>query len=494
LLEHPARYLRTWDGTPRSLFLSFAHVLELPLASVVGWFVPGDSGLRTLCVFEALCGGAALWLLGWLVRFWRERSGGGRGALRAAFLAQLTIACTLAFWKLGSSGQEKVLALATQLLFLGCFWRALSGPRAAPAGPARGGGVAWSVAATLALAILCHLTGAVLVPFAALALLFLPAAWLPQRARVVRGVAIGAVGAGLVYYTVAALTTGASSPAGFFEYLTFFHRASGNNFFEPTGAVARGHARLVRAALGLTSFFTGGRAARSVAALVLLLAAVWPLLRRRGTAGEAGAAGFLSTLQRQALLLGALWAAHFLFFEPQNFESWTLVAALLVLVAAVSLPAGRIAWAGALLPAFLVVANQPHYVANHRVPPVESYRRIVGRHTRPNDIVMLTGGQRNAVPLEGSLAMRYYLATQPQRTIISLYDVMGFTQLEYWGRPFGSPAALQAAIDSGRRVYVPGFLKSDLERANASGLVRITTAARGDSLLEVTRIEAGTAR
>src|SRR5262245_53429666 len=30
LLEHPARYLTSWDGTPRSQFLSFAHVLELP--------------------------------------------------------------------------------------------------------------------------------------------------------------------------------------------------------------------------------------------------------------------------------------------------------------------------------------------------------------------------------------------------------------------------------------------------------------------------------
>src|SRR5262245_56607324 len=53
LLQHPARYLHTWDGTPRSQFLSFAHVLELPLAAVVGAFVPGHSGLRSLIVFEA---------------------------------------------------------------------------------------------------------------------------------------------------------------------------------------------------------------------------------------------------------------------------------------------------------------------------------------------------------------------------------------------------------------------------------------------------------
>src|SRR5262245_42706188 len=77
LLEHPARYLRTWDGSPRSQFLSFAHVLELPLAAVVRAVMPGASGLRALCVFEILVAVALLWLFGWLVRWWRERCSNG---------------------------------------------------------------------------------------------------------------------------------------------------------------------------------------------------------------------------------------------------------------------------------------------------------------------------------------------------------------------------------------------------------------------------------
>lgn len=32
ILENPSGFLRSWDGSPRSQFLSFAHILELPLA------------------------------------------------------------------------------------------------------------------------------------------------------------------------------------------------------------------------------------------------------------------------------------------------------------------------------------------------------------------------------------------------------------------------------------------------------------------------------
>jgi hypothetical protein len=298
----------------------------------------------------------------------------------------------------------------------------------------------------------------------------------------------------VLYYAVAAWTTGVRGPVSLFDYLTFFHRAGGNNFFEASGAAIPGRNRLVRAAVGLSSFFAGGRIAKPVVLVGLFLAVLWPVALRRSAAAQAGPALSPSTLWRHALLLGGLWSAHFLFFEPQNFESWTLAAALLVLVVAVGLPAGRLAWVGALLPAFLLVSNQPHYIANHRELDLASSRRVVARQTHPGDIVLLVGGLRNQIPLDGSRIMRYFLATQPQRTFVSLYDVAGFTQTEYWGRPFGSPAALQEAITSGRRVYMPAFLQDELLRGNASGLVQITWVAHGDSLLEITHLDTPAAR
>src|SRR5262245_56210233 len=125
LLDHPTHYLRSWDGSPRSQFLSFAHVLELPLAWLVGAVLPGG-GLRALIVFETLVAASALWLLGCLVLLWQRattspgevQTSAPGGALVAACLAQATLGLALGFWKLGSSGQEKILALSTQLLFL----------------------------------------------------------------------------------------------------------------------------------------------------------------------------------------------------------------------------------------------------------------------------------------------------------------------------------------------------------------------------------------
>jgi len=410
------------------------------------------------------------------------------------WFAQLTLVATLAFWKLGSSGQEKMLALATQLLFLAVFWRALAATTdstAARPSPARtASGVDWGIAATLALAIWSHLTGAVLVPFAILALFALPPAWRPQRGRAVRGVIAGTLLAGVVYWIVAASTTSVRGPASFIDYLTFFHRSGGNSFWEPGGAPAAAGNRLVRLCTGMASFLSGNTAV-GAGALVLLgfgiAIATWRSGRARRPGRDPGAPT-LATLRLQALILAVLWTVHFAFFEPQNFESWTLFVTLVILVAAVSMPARRMAWIAAGLPLILLVANRPHYVANHKPLQLEGYRQAVGRETRPGDIVVLVGGIQNGMELRGGIVMRYFLATLRERTLVSLYDVMGLTEREYWERPFESPAALQAAIDSGRRAVVPLNLVQELSQARQSGLLSLDVVARGDSVLEIRHI------
>jgi hypothetical protein len=278
------------------------------------------------------------------------------------------------------------------------------------------------------------------------------------------------------------------TPADFVRYLTFFHRAAGNDFWEPSGAEPSGPHRLARIATGIGSFFTGESWAGVVTLLVLAGFIGWTLVRGRD-AGNLAHRAASRILVVHGLVLAGLWSLHFAFFEPQNFESWTLVAALLVLVAAVGLPAGRVAWAALGLPLLLFATNLRHYAASHRPMEMQAYKRVLERDTRPGDIVVLVGGIQNQKPLRGSLSMRFYLATLRDRTIASLYDILGVTQREFWDRPFESAAALQAALDGGAHAYMPRFLQPDLERANASGIASITTAARGDSLIEILHVE-----
>jgi hypothetical protein len=497
LLEHPARYIRSWDNSPRSQFLSFAHVLELPLAAIVRAAIPGISGLRALCVFEALVAMALLVLTGLLVTWWRAMTAAGteRDGRWAALAAQATLAAAFAFWRMGSSGEEKTLALATQVLFLGAFWRTLGlgATVTAATEPARVRMVrhaATLAAAALALAILSHLTGAVLVPFAGVALAVLPTAWRPARPALVRALLAASIAVALAYAAVAAWTTFVRSPAEFYRYLTFFHRPAGMDFFDLGAATATPPARFMQVLHGMGSFFAAPPWAHvGVLALLASAAALPAWRRRRGNVDRASARVARAVLHRHALVLGAMWTAHFAWFEPGNHESWTLVAFLGVLLAAVSLP-GRSALALAVLPVGLLVANVAAYAAARRPLDYAAYAAVVARDTQPSDVVVLVGGSQAGKPLRGSLGMRYFLAAGPPRVYASLYDVLGVTQPEYWGRPFTTPAALQEAIGAGRRVFVPEFLRNEIERANASGIVRITTVTAGDSLLQITHIAA----
>ena len=507
LVDHAGDYLRTWDGSPRSQFLSFAHVLELPLAKVVQWVLPGANGLRALCVLEVLAGAALLVLLGGLVRAWRRqtRAGTPRDALVAACGAQLTIAVAIAFWRMSSSGEEKILALMTQWAFLGAFWAALwrlappsaaEHPRAAKgtrdlrdAHAAQRAGTL--VAITLALAILSHLTAAVLVPFAIAAIAWLPPSLHPARKPLARAVTIGTVAAFLLYSVVAAWTTHVRTPREFYDYLTFFHRAGGIDFFAPANAPMTSGERLDAVFAGLGAFFaapTWAWRSTLIALAIALIATTW-WWRRRTAATAAGSGLARRVLARHAVVLIVLWTAHFAFFEPANQESWTLVATVAVVWAAVLLP-GRTAWALAAIPVVLFFANRTSYAAARTPLPYAAFVHVIAQQTRPGDVVLLVGGVQDGQALRGSLGMRYFLAVGPEREYASLYDIIGVTGREYWPTPFTSPAALQAAIDAGRRVLAPAFLQSDIDFANRSGIVRIESEAASDSLLRITRIAA----
>jgi hypothetical protein len=122
-----------------------------------------------LCILEAIMAAVTLFVLGNLVRRWRDRLAVDPGdpthwrapTWRAVWLAQATLAAMLAFWKLGSSGQEKCWRSPLNSIswtFLEWF-DATSGRTGSQSIP-------WRIAAALAIAIWSHLSGAVLVPFA----------------------------------------------------------------------------------------------------------------------------------------------------------------------------------------------------------------------------------------------------------------------------------------------------------------------------------------
>jgi hypothetical protein len=456
LIEAPAAYLHSWDGSPRSQFLSFAHVLELPLASLVRLASGGASGMQALIVFEALCAAAALFLFGVLIR--------SRGAdVSVAFVAQAALACSWGFWKMGTSGEERILGLVALLAFLAVFWQQLRTGR-------------WSVgvAGTLAFAILCHLSNAVLVPFALIGLLLLPKAQRVHRRRALRAIGAGSLVAFVGYAIVAAWTTGVRTPVQFWDYLTFFHRDTGNDFFTVSFAAESLH----RSWEGLRRFFAAPVWIGRLTIGMLLLAVAWGGSRRRGRG--------LSLQSRHLLLLSLLWSLHFVFYEPANIESWTVVATALLIGAAWSLPRRRQSLLLGVVAVLLLVGNIASFRRLHRPMPLQHELQVVTAVSAPGDIILMGGGIQNGRPLRGSLATRYFLAFEKQRTIVSLYDILQITQPEFWDRPIGSVQELQAQIDAGRRVWFPTFLREEFDAAQKSGLVSLQVQAHGDSVFEVT--------
>ena len=459
LLEHYQSFLKSWDGSPRSQFLSFAHVLELPLAAVVRVVLRSASGMQTLIVFEALCAALALLLVGRMIL---HRTGGPFTALAA----QAVLACCWGFWKMGTSGEERILGLATLLLFLSAFWHALhAGKR-----------TIW-VSFTLVLAILSHLSNGVLVPFALLALLLLPESLRAHRRRVSVSIVMGAGCSALLYAAVAAWTTAARTPGELWEYLTFFHRDTGNNFLVMSHWRQHAHDMVH----GLRLFLAEPRFAGLLALATLVLLLLWAARRRQTL--------LASMESRQLLLLAGLWSLHFIFYEPGNIESWTVVVTCLIVGVAFALPSSRHAWWLASIALLLGTANATPFHRLHQPMSLALYHRQLQSASAPHDIILLGGGIQQERPLQGSLTTRFFLAHERDRTIVSLYDVLQITQPEYWGRPIASVEALQQQIDAGRHVWFPASLQDEFARAQQSGMFQMQTRAHGDSLVEVLSIQ-----
>jgi hypothetical protein len=343
ILENPSGFWRSWDGSPRSQFLSFAHILELPLATVVRAILGSPSGVRSLVIFELFCAAFALLLVGTLVR---QRHGLGVTAVAA----QVTLACSWGFWKMGTSGEERIFGMATLLLVLWTYWTLLQVGRRAVL-----------VAATLCIAILAHLSNAVLVPFALLGLLVLPAAQRQQRRRAAAAVTLGAMLSATIYAVVAAVTTDVRTLPQFWHYLTFFHRDPSEQFF----AVKLSSATWDQSLQGLAHFFAASTWVGRIALVILVCVPLWFAWRQRWRR--------FAMQDRHLSLLVVLWTLHFAFYEPSNIKSWSAVGLALVLGAAWSLRTRRLATVLGMLAVLLLVANVPSWQRLHQPMELQSY-------------------------------------------------------------------------------------------------------------------------
>jgi hypothetical protein len=471
LLEHPAQCLMSRNGSPQSQFLFYGHMLELPLAYVFGLRWLGTSGLQALTLFEALCAAVSLFLVYRLVRLW-----GGKA--RAAIAAQIVVTASLAFWRLASGGEERIAALAAILAFLFAFWHSLATGRAA-----------WAVAWTVAVAMLVHLESVVLVPFAAVALFLLPAAWRPHRRLVARNLFFGVVAAGVVFVSVAAITTGVRTPRDLIEYVTFYHRSTGTDFFELSGAPNQGPGRIHRVLIGMAAFFgvaPWGRTALLVLTLLVAIGALGSWLRRRSTAasGREPDPASVRTLGIHVLVLCTLWTMHFAFYQPESIESWIVPLVLLVVIAAVL-------WSAIFPSAILVLAvitlpgNWSYMLRLHREDPLHADRRRVESVTRNGDVLLLQGGRVGGELTEGSLAMRYFLTMLSDRKVASLHDILHVGEGEFWQPAYRSAAELQAAIDSSVKVVTPEPLLEVYEKIAATGAIEIEMQPAAPGLLQV---------
>ena len=232
---------------------------------------------------------------------------------------------------------------------------------------------------------------------------------------------------------------------------------------------------------GLRLFLAEPRLAGLLALSILLLALVWSARRSRTI--------LASMESRHLLLLASLWSVHFFFYEPGNLESGTVVVTILIRGVACAMPTARHAGWLAVVALLLGASNLAPFAKLHQPMPLALYHQQLQAASTPQDIILLGGGIQQGQPLQGSLATRFFLAHERDRTIVSLYDLLQITQLEYWGRRIESIDALQRQIDAGRRVWYPAFLADEFATAQQSGMFQMHTRTHGDSLYEVLRIQ-----
>jgi hypothetical protein len=136
-----------------------------------------------------------------------------------------------------------------------------------------------------------------------------------------------------LFASVAAVTSGVRTPRDLFEYATFYHRSTGTNFFDLTGAPHHTAGRIHRILVGTSSFFgvaPWGRAALVVLAVLLALGAIGNRMRRGSPRAIGGGGRFgereLSSLAANSprwlwihvAVLCALWTLHFAFYMPNR--------------------------------------------------------------------------------------------------------------------------------------------------------------------------------
>ncbi|MBI2944358.1 MAG: hypothetical protein HYY25_09160 [Candidatus Wallbacteria bacterium] len=447
-----ARVLRTWEETTPLLVFNGLHVLELWQARVAQFLsvAPLDAidALRRVTNFA---GALSVGLLAWAT--WRVT-----GLASCALGASFTLAMCHGFWRVCAGGEEKAMAMTAILaatIGLLATYGELGRIALSRAAERR------VVALVVAYGILNHLVAAVTVP-AAVGASLLPSLGNQPRVRIgAVSAGIGFLLAGVVYLTIGVFWLGFRGPA---ELLGWVLQAHNSGYWMGNlGPTIQSYA--MKLSTGLVTVVTAnpalwidfdGNLVHALCALLLGGALVLAHAARRT----------LPAGTRLIACMAIIWTAHFLFFEPNNLESWVPMLPVVLLLAWTGLaarmgstPAGRAWLAGAsvLVPGLLLTANLPVWRTMHQEPCTMRAARLLAPKL-PSGTLLLCGWERSWVSSGEDLYYQYFGSSVPGLQV--LQDT-GDPQLSTWPCRRWVRAEIARAWREGRPVLVSSSIHFD---------------------------------
>jgi len=433
-------FVKTIQGEVFGSFFHPHHVLYLPLAHLwrqaAAWAFPSVSLWASLAAMSAAFGAAGV-----AAAFLTLRTLGARQLAAAA--GAVLVAVSFGYWFFSSDVKGFVLSACSALW---CFYLLA---RFVTGGQAR---FAWWAGVAAAFAALFHQTGIFL--FAPAAVVFFRE---PRRVPALKAMllflAAFAALVAPVYIAAGWAAAPSFTPSGFLRWL-FKAAVEGHGGFT-AGGVARAPVGFARGVVGGLMAFDAARGAcgasawlwagvaSAVAAFVLgAAAAVRAATRLHGASPQAKtlAAGLLSAF--------AVYGFFSVYFDPGNFEWWTIPTALLAVAAAIPLVTGaRPAAATAALLALLVFVANLSLDFQYRRQPQSDFARNAARGVlalaAPQDVIVTPS-------LLGSL-MWY---ERPDASILCPDEIRRFSSVPEMDEILRVEALASAA--SGGRVLIAG--------------------------------------
>ncbi len=449
-----ACFLKYQSQAPEWGLLFFAHLLEIPLAAGLGTLLPTvNEPLILLQIIECFFGALLVLLL-------YDFAASITGRRLLSMLAAAALAASFGFWRMATTGEEKVLSAFAITLFLYMFMLC---PR-----DEREGNRIWTLPTLyagiiLGIASLMHLMALILWPFILIVIALQQCGLKGLRFGTANCIVIALVGmlilvsavsiVGVFYYglhhpqeILNGLLTYHSSK---FPFWYFAQPAQHRSFLDNLGKSVVGIDRVIFADKVIIRH---SRAMASFTVISLVCAGVAALKHARRNPLLPLFTAFLT-----------LWGCAFLFYEPGNPESWVCAyPSFLLLVCAIATVAGPVS-RRLIAPAFLLalslilLMNFRFYGALRIPSPLEPCARSLDAMVSPKAIIVVGDGveQRYA---------RYF-----SRCNLILSDHLQSGKFDWFDTGKVDAQELKARLNRGQPIY-----------ATSMGLKKLPPDLRGN--------------